>query len=32
MGMVFFLVAAIGSWLPARRAANLAPTEALRQE
>jgi predicted permease len=32
MAVVFFLVAAIGSWLPARRAANLAPTEALRQE
>ena len=30
MGLVFFVVAAVSSWLPARRAAGLDPTAALR--
>ena len=30
-GVVFFVVAAVSSWLPARRAAGLAPTAALRE-
>jgi putative ABC transport system permease protein len=29
---LFLLIAALASWLPARRAAGLDPTEALRQE
>ena len=32
MAVIFFLIAAIGSWLPARRAAGLDPTVALREE
>lgn len=32
MALVFFLIAAISSWLPARRAALLDPTKALREE
>jgi predicted permease len=32
MGLVFLLIAAVASWLPARRAAALHPTEALRDE
>ena len=32
MAVVFFMVAAAGSWFPARRAAGLDPTEALREE
>jgi ABC-type lipoprotein release transport system permease subunit len=28
----FLLLAALASWIPARRAARLAPTEALREE
>jgi predicted permease len=31
MGVVFFLIAAVSSWLPARRAAGLDPTAALRE-
>jgi len=31
MGVVFFLIAAVSSWLPARRAAGLDPTSALRE-
>jgi len=31
MGMVFFLIAAVSSWLPARRAAGLDPSSALRE-
>jgi predicted permease len=31
MGVVFFLIAALSSWLPARRAAGLDPTAALRE-
>jgi ABC-type antimicrobial peptide transport system permease subunit len=30
--VVFFVIAAIASWVPARRAAGLAPTMALREE
>jgi ABC-type antimicrobial peptide transport system permease subunit len=32
MAVVFFAIAAIASWLPARRAAGLDPTAALREE
>jgi len=32
MAVVFFLIAAFASWLPARRAAALDPTEALREQ
>jgi putative ABC transport system permease protein len=32
MAIVFFFIAAISSWLPARRAAGLDPTSALREE
>jgi ABC-type antimicrobial peptide transport system permease subunit len=32
MAIVFFLIAAVASWLPARRAAGLDPTVALREE
>jgi putative ABC transport system permease protein len=32
MAAVFFVIAAVSSWLPARRAAGLNPTAALRQE
>jgi putative ABC transport system permease protein len=32
MAVLFFLIAALASWLPARRAARLHPTEALRKE
>jgi ABC-type lipoprotein release transport system permease subunit len=32
MAVLFFLIAALASWLPARRAARLHPTEALREE
>jgi predicted permease len=32
MAVLFFLIAALASWLPARRAAALHPTEALREE
>jgi ABC-type lipoprotein release transport system permease subunit len=31
MGVVFFVIAALSSWLPARRAAALNPTAALRE-
>jgi predicted permease len=31
MGVVFFLIAGVSSWLPARRAASLDPTAALRE-
>jgi ABC-type lipoprotein release transport system permease subunit len=31
MGVVFVVIAGIASWLPARRAAGLAPTAALRE-
>jgi ABC-type lipoprotein release transport system permease subunit len=30
--VLFFVIAAIASWLPARRAAGLDPTAALREE
>jgi len=30
--VIFFMIAAVASWLPARRAARLAPTAALREE
>ena len=32
MAVLFFVIAAIASWLPARRAAGLDPTAALREE
>ena len=32
VAVVFFLIAAMACWLPARRAANLDPTMALREE
>jgi predicted permease len=32
MAVIFLLIAALASWLPARRAAGLHPTEALREE
>jgi putative ABC transport system permease protein len=32
MGIVFFLIAAVSLWLPARRAAGLDPTTALREQ
>ena len=32
VAVVFFLISAIACWLPARRAANLDPTMALREE
>ena len=32
MSVVFFLIAAMASWIPARRAAGLSPTVALREE
>ncbi len=32
MAVVFFLIAALASWMPARRAAALDPTQALREE
>jgi ABC-type lipoprotein release transport system permease subunit len=32
MAVLFFAIAAIASWLPARRAAGLDPTAALREE
>jgi putative ABC transport system permease protein len=32
MAIVFFVIAALASWLPARRAAGLDPTVALREE
>jgi putative ABC transport system permease protein len=32
MAVLFFIIAAVASWLPARRAANLDPTIALRDE
>ena len=31
MGVLFFVIAAVSSWLPARRAAGLDPTTALRE-
>jgi ABC-type lipoprotein release transport system permease subunit len=31
MGLAFFVVAVVASWLPARRAAGLDPTAALRE-
>jgi ABC-type lipoprotein release transport system permease subunit len=31
MGTVFVIIAGVASWLPARRAAHLAPTTALRE-
>jgi ABC-type antimicrobial peptide transport system permease subunit len=31
MGLVFFVIAALSAWLPARRAAALDPTAALRE-
>jgi ABC-type lipoprotein release transport system permease subunit len=31
MGTVFVIIAGVASWLPARRAAGLAPTTALRE-
>jgi len=32
MAVIFFVIAAVASWLPARRAAGLDPTVALREE
>jgi ABC-type lipoprotein release transport system permease subunit len=32
MAVLFLLIAAVASWLPARRAAGLDPTSALREE
>jgi putative ABC transport system permease protein len=32
MAVLFFLIAALASWIPARRAASLDPVEALREE
>ena len=32
MALLFFVIAAVACWLPARRAAGLAPTQALREE
>jgi putative ABC transport system permease protein len=32
MALIFFLIAAMASWLPAWRAASLDPTAALREE
>lgn len=32
VAVAFFVIAAVASWLPARRAASLAPTQALREE
>ena len=32
MALFFFVIAAVSSWLPARRAALLDPTKALREE
>jgi ABC-type lipoprotein release transport system permease subunit len=32
MTAVFFVIAGLASWLPARRAAGLEPTEALREQ
>jgi ABC-type lipoprotein release transport system permease subunit len=32
MAVLFFAIAAVASWLPARRAAALDPTAALREE
>ncbi len=32
MAALFFIIAAMASWLPARRAASLDPTTALREE
>jgi ABC-type lipoprotein release transport system permease subunit len=32
MAVLFFAVAAMASWVPARRAAGLEPTSALREE
>jgi ABC-type lipoprotein release transport system permease subunit len=32
MVVLFFVIAAVASWLPARRAAGLQPTIALREE
>jgi ABC-type lipoprotein release transport system permease subunit len=32
MAVLFFTIAALASWLPARRAAGLDPTKALRDE
>ena len=32
MALLFFVIAAVSSWLPARRAALLDPTKALREE
>ena len=32
MSVLFFLIAALASWIPARRAASLDPVEALREE
>jgi len=32
MALVFFAISALASWLPARRAASLDPTTALREQ
>jgi ABC-type lipoprotein release transport system permease subunit len=32
MAVLFFFIAAVASWMPARRAAALDPVEALREE